>query len=218
MRINYKQWLEFLNLNSLKEFTTELDFSKFNFPDYQDKITENQKKNDLDEAVFTGIGLLDEQKIVVVIFEPNFLMGTLSYNVGKKIMHAIDIALKENVPLITITASGGARMQEGIFALMQMPVIQFGFNQLKEKEIQTINILSDPTMGGVSASFAFMADDVVAIKDAQIGFTGKMVIQQNFKDELPEDFQTAQKLYETKQIKNVIEASEIKTYLLRVLK
>lgn len=214
MRINAKQWLEKLKPVKFEEFSVELDSSVFTFSGYQEKLKEARTKTELDEAVLTGI--IDD-KYVVAIFEPNFMMGTMSFGVGKKIINAIDISVKKNIPFVMISASGGARLQEGIFAVIQMSTIQFAYNSLKEAGLKSINVLADPTMGGVSASFAFFADKVVAIKGAQIGFTGKEVIKNNLLEEIPDNFQMPEKLLDEGLISEILIPEEVSKMINREL-
>ncbi|MDR0899739.1 MAG: acetyl-CoA carboxylase carboxyl transferase subunit beta [Lactobacillaceae bacterium] len=213
MRISSQQWLEYLKLSDFESFTTNFKSDFFEFPDYKQKLDDARKKTGLDEAVLTGIASLEGLEFVLAIFEPEFLMGTMSYGVGKKMVNAINLAIEKKLPFVAVTASGGARLQEGIFAVIQMVTIQDAYQKLREANLPSINILADPTMGGVSASFAFEANITAAVVGAQIGFTGKEVIRKQFHQEIPENFQEPDRLKEEGIIEAILKPEAVSTFL-----
>jgi acetyl-CoA carboxylase carboxyl transferase subunit beta len=215
MRISSSQWLnQYLQVKDFNPFFVDIDFSRFTyFDDYLQKVSDAQEKTGLQEAVLTGEGMLHNHKIVLAIFEPNFIMGTMSSGVGKLIVNALNEATKRKLPFLMITASGGARLQEGVYAVLQMANIQFAYDDHKNAGLKSINILADPTMGGVSASFAFLADEVAAIENSQIGFTGISVIKENFKSEIPEDFQKPEALLKNGSISTILKPDEVRNFI-----
>lgn len=178
-----------------------------NFPGYTDKIKSDSKKTGLNEAVLTGTGLLDGRKVVVAIMDAHFRMGSMGSVVGEKITRAVETATNQGVPFIIFTASGGARMQEGVLSLMQMAKTSVALKRHSEKGNLFISILTHPTFGGVSASFASLGDINLAEPKALIGFAGRRVIEQTVREKLPEDFQTAEFLLAHGQLDAVVHRS-----------
>ncbi|EPD54182.1 acetyl-CoA carboxylase, carboxyltransferase subunit beta [Paenisporosarcina sp. FSL H8-0542] len=180
------------------------------FPGYTDKIKSDSEKTGLNEAVLTGTGMLNGRKIVVAIMDAHFRMGSMGSVVGEKITRAIEEATKQEVPFIIFTASGGARMQEGVLSLMQMAKTSVALNRHSEKGQLFISILTHPTTGGVSASFASIGDINLAEPKALIGFAGRRVIEQTVREKLPENFQTAEFLLAHGQLDAVVHRSSMK--------
>lgn len=180
------------------------------FPGYTDKIKSDSEKTGLNEAVLTGTGMLNGRKIVVAIMDSHFRMGSMGSVVGEKITRAIEEATKQEVPFIIFTASGGARMQEGVLSLMQMAKTSVALNRHSEKGQLFISILTHPTTGGVSASFASIGDINLAEPKALIGFAGRRVIEQTVREKLPENFQTAEFLLAHGQLDAVVHRSSMK--------
>lgn len=180
------------------------------FPGYTDKIKSDSEKTGLNEAVLTGTGMLNGRKIVVAIMDAHFRMGSMGSVVGEKITRAIEEATKKEVPFIIFTASGGARMQEGVLSLMQMAKTSVALNRHSEKGQLFISILTHPTTGGVSASFASIGDINLAEPKALIGFAGRRVIEQTVREKLPENFQTAEFLLAHGQLDAVVHRSSMK--------
>ena len=162
------------------------------FPGYQEKLDAAQHKTGLTEAVVTATGTIGGSRCVVGVLDSRFLMGSMSTAVGEKVTLAIEFAAKNKLPLILFAASGGARMQEGIFSLMQMAKTSAALARLDEKGLLYISVLTDPTTGGVTASFASLGDIILAEPGALIGFAGPRVIQQTIGETLPEGFQRAE--------------------------
>ena len=162
------------------------------FPGYQEKLDAAQRKTGLTEAVVTATGTIGGSRCVVGVLDSRFLMGSMSAAVGEKITLAIEFATKSKLPLILFAASGGARMQEGIFSLMQMAKTSAALARFSDKGLLYISVLTDPTTGGVTASFASLGDIILAEPGALIGFAGPRVIQQTIGETLPEGFQRAE--------------------------
>ena len=162
------------------------------FPGYREKLEAAQRKTGLREAAVTATGTIGGRKCVVGVLDSRFFMGSMSAAVGEKITLAIEYAAKNRLPLILFAASGGARMQEGILSLMQMAKTSAALARFSEKGLLYISVLTDPTTGGVTASFASLGDIILAEPGALIGFAGPRVIQQTIGQTLPEGFQRAE--------------------------
>ena len=162
------------------------------FPGYQEKLDAAQHKTGLTEAVVTATGTIGGSRCVVGVLDSRFLMGSMSTVVGEKVTLAIEFAAKNKLPLILFSASGGARMQEGILSLMQMAKTSAALARFSDKGLLYISVLTDPTTGGVTASFASLGDIILAEPGALIGFAGPRVIQQTIGETLPEGFQRAE--------------------------
>lgn len=206
----------FQELNKAIKTLNPLDFRG-----YEEKVESSKNATGLDEAVVTGIGSINEERVVICVMDSRFLMASMGSVVGEKITRAIEFATKEGLPLIIFTASGGARMQEGMFSLMQMAKVNSALARFKEKGLLYISVITNPTTGGVTASFAMVADIVIAEPGALIGFAGKRVIEQTVNEKLPEGFQTAEfmlkrgfidKIVHRKNLRNALE------YLVKVHK
>lgn len=183
--------------DSFQEINSEFfSTNPLNFPSYDDKLKEAKIKTGLNEAVVTGKGLIMGRKAMICVMDSNFMMGSMGTVVGEKICLAIEEALAERLPLIVFTASGGARMQEGILSLMQMAKTSALVKKFDEAGLLYITVLTDPTTGGVTASFASLGDIIIAEPNALIGFAGPRVIEQTIRQKLPEGFQRAEFLLE----------------------
>jgi acetyl-CoA carboxylase carboxyl transferase subunit beta len=188
---------------------------------YKDRIKSLAKKGISNDAVITGSGSMESLPIEICVFDFSFMGGSMGSVVGEKITRSIERAMENNSALVITSCSGGARMQEGIFSLMQMAKTSSALSKLSEMKIPYISILTDPTMGGVSASFSMLGDIILAEPGALIGFAGPRVIEQIIKQKLPEGFQTAEFLLEHGLIDNVVHRKNLKStvaQLLRVLK
>ena len=188
---------------------------------YKDRIKSSVKKGISNDAVITGSGSMESLPIEICVFDFSFMGGSMGSVVGEKITRSIERAMENNSALVITSSSGGARMQEGIFSLMQMAKTSSALSKLSEMKIPYISILTDPTMGGVSASFSMLGDIILAEPGALIGFAGPRVIEQIIKQKLPEGFQTAEFLLEHGLIDNVVHRKNLKStvaQLLRVLK
>jgi len=167
----------------------------------------------VDEAIVFYKGEIYKRAVVVGVMDFNFIGGSMGSVVGERFFRACQYCAQNELPLIVFTASGGARMQESILSLMQMAKTSLAVGFLREKGIPYITVLTDPTMGGVSASFAFLGDIIVAEPGARIGFAGARVIEQTIKQKLPKGFQTAEFLLEKGLIDNVVHRKDLKVFL-----
>jgi len=184
---------------------------------YRDRIEENRKKSGLEEAAISGEALIEGRQVVVVIMDFAFMGGSMGSVVGEKVMRAAELALERKMPLITVSSSGGARMQEGIFSLMQMARVSAAIARLNEAGNLYISVLADPTFGGVTASFAMLGDIIIAEPRSLIGFAGPRVIEQTIKQQLPEDFQRAEFLLEHGMIDMVVDRKDLKKTINRII-
>ena len=186
--------------------------------DYPKKLKNLREKTGLEEAVACGTGKINGEDIVICIMDSGFLMGSMGAVVGEKITYAIEQAIKLKIPIIIFCTSGGARMQEGIISLMQMAKTTEALTKLDEAGLLYISVLTDPTYGGVTASFASLGDIVLAEPNAMIGFAGQRVIEQTIKEKLPEGFQTAEFLLEHGFVDKIVERNELKETLYKLIK
>ena len=180
------------------------------FPGYREKIKENVQKTGLSEAAVTAVGQIFGIKCVAAVLDRRFFMGSMSAAVGEKITLAIEYAAKKKLPLIIFSASGGARMQEGIFSLMQMAKTSAALARFDQKGLLFISVLTDPTTGGVTASFASLGDIILAEPGALIGFAGPRVIEQTIGEKLPDGFQRAEFMMEHGFVDAVVQRSELR--------
>ncbi len=194
-----------------------LDFLNFG-EDYRRKLEENAQKVEANDAVITGKAKIGGYPVAVGVMDFSFRGGSMGSVVGEKITRMMERALEENLPVITFSASGGARMQEGILSLMQMAKTSAVVGLLKEKGLMYINVLTDPTTAGVAASFAGLADILIAEPGSLIGFTGARVIQQTIKEKLPEGFQTAEFSLEKGLIDMVVDRRKLRDTLISLLR
>lgn len=188
------------------------------FPDYQQKLSLLKRKTSLSEAVVTCHGKIDGLDTVVAVLDSSFLMGSMSAAVGEKITRAVEYAAKKRLPLIIFSASGGARMQEGIFSLMQMAKTSAAIARFQQAGGLYISFFTHPTTGGVSASFAGLGDITLAEPNALIGFAGPRVIEQTIKQKLPEGFQRAEYLQDHGFVDSIVPRDEMRgalSFLLR---
>ncbi len=184
---------------------------------YKDKYETNIKKTGINEAVVTGHGKMNAIPVVIAVMDFRFLGGSLGSGTGEKILQAANYAYDHNLPYIVISASGGARMQEGALSLMQMAKTCAGIARLNRKNIPYISVLTNPTTGGVSASYAMMGDINVSEPGALIGFAGRRVIEQTIGEKLPDDFQTSEYLREHGFVDSIVNRKDLKDYLSNVL-
>lgn len=211
-------------INSILDKDTFIEYFKdknirdpLKFPKYKEKQIVLRKILNQDEAVVCGIGKINGNKIVIAVMDTQFMMGSMGSTVGEKITKAIELSIKKKLPIIIFTASGGARMQEGMFSLMQMAKTSQAIAKHDEKGLLYITVMTDPTTGGVSASFANLGDVIIAEKNALIGFAGQRVIQQVTGTTLPEGFQRAEFLLKHGLIDMVVERSELKETISNIL-
>jgi len=184
---------------------------------YSDRIKEARTKTSEQDAIIVAHGAIGGQNAVVAAFNFDFMAGSMGTAVGEGIVSAAHLAVVQGVPLIVIPASGGARMQESILSLMQMPRTTIAVQQLKEAGLPYIVLLTDPTTGGVSASFAMLGDIQIAEPGCMIGFAGRRVIEQTVREVLPDGFQTAEYLHEHGMVDMVIHRADLKVTLARII-
>jgi acetyl-CoA carboxylase carboxyl transferase subunit beta len=187
------------------------------FEGYEDKIKKYESKTEEKSAVVTGIGQINNKTVAIGVMNPYFMMGSMGSVVGEKLTRLIEYATEQSLPLIIFTASGGARMQEGVYSLLQMAKTSAALKKHAEAKHLYISVLTDPTTGGVSASFAMLGDIIIAEPDALIGFAGPRVIKQTIKKELPEGFQKSEFLLATGFIDFICERSDLRDTLDRLL-
>mgnify|MGYP001063981952 CR=1 FL=1 len=188
-----------------------------NFEGYMKKLEALKEKTKINEAVQTGFGEINGHKVVIAVMDGNFLMGSMGSVVGEKITLTIEDAIKNSLPLVIFCVSGGARMQEGMISLMQMAKTSAALARLNEAGLLYISVLTDPTTGGVTASFASLGDIILAEPNALIGFAGPRVIEQTIKQKLPEGFQRAEFLLEHGFIDKIVERKNMKKTIAKLL-
>lgn len=184
---------------------------------YKGRLKDAQKKTGLNDAIVNAIGHLGPHPVVVSVMEYSFIGGSMGSVVGETIARAVDRSLEKRHPLIIISASGGARMMEGIASLMQLAKVSAGLAKLDEAKVPYLSVMTDPTTGGVTASFAMLGDLNIAEPEALIGFAGPRVIEQTIRQKLPEGFQRSEFLLEHGFLDAIVDRKEMKQYLTDVL-
>jgi acetyl-CoA carboxylase carboxyl transferase subunit beta len=219
-RISAQSYIDLLTDDgSFSELYTELQSSNpLDFEGYADRLVRAQRKAGVHEAVITGYGTLEGEKLNVGVMEFAFMGGSMGSVVGEKIARLIRRSIDEHVPLVIVSRSGGARMQEGVLSLMQLAKTSAMIAGLKRERVPYISILSDPTTGGVSASFAMQGDINLAEPNAVIGFAGPRVIKQTIGQDLPEGFQTAEFLLDKGMVDLVVPRGQIRSTIANLLK
>ena len=185
---------------------------------YSDRLRDSRLKTEQEDTILAGVGKVRGLKLVAVVHEFNFIGGSLGIAAGEAIVKAFERATAEKCPLVMFPASGGARMQEGILSLMQLPRTTVAVDMLKESGQPYIVVLTNPTTGGVTASYAMLGDIHLAEPGAEIGFAGKRVIEQTLREKLPEGFQTSEYLLEHGMVDMVVKRHDIPETLARLLK
>ncbi len=184
---------------------------------YRERLKKNQKATGLRDAIITGEGKINGRPIVICAMEFSFIGGSMGSVVGEKITRAIEYCLEKRLPLIIVSCSGGARMQEGILSLMQMAKTAAALALLDEAKLPYISLLTDPTTGGVTASFAMLGDLNIAEPGALIGFAGARVIEQTIRQKLPKGFQRSEFLLEHGMLDAVVDRRELRDFLISAL-
>ncbi len=187
------------------------------FPGYDEKIKKVQKKTNSFEGIITGYCTIHGVKVAMGVMEPGFIMGSMGSAVGEKVASLAEFAEFYNLPLLIFSASGGARMQEGIVSLMQMTKASYAIKRHSDKGLLYISIPTDPTTGGVTASFAMLGDIILAEPKTLIGFAGRRVIEGTIRQALPDDFQSAEFLLAHGFLDAVVKREEMKNYLHKLL-
>lgn len=188
-----------------------------NLEDYPKKLKTLREKTGLEEAIACGTGKINGEDVVICIMDSGILMGSMGAVVGEKITYSIEQAIRLKLPIIIFSVSGGARMQEGIISLMQMAKTTAALTKLDEAGLLYISVLTDPTYGGVTASFASLGDIILAEPGAMIGFAGQRVIEQTIGEKLPEGFQTAEFLLEHGFIDKIVRREDMKETLYKLI-
>ena len=222
LRITVKQRLEIMFDNGKYETlpVPKVAHDPLKFKDrkkYVDRLKDTQSKTGLKDAITIAKGTIGGQKAVVAAFNFSFMGGSMGTAVGEGIVKAAEIAVKDKAALITVPSSGGARMQEGMLSLMQMPRSIIAVEMVKDAKLPYIVLLTDPTTGGVSASFAMVGDIHLAEPGSTIGFAGRRVIEETVRETLPDDFQTAEYLQEHGMVDMVVDRKELRETLGRIL-
>ncbi len=184
---------------------------------YKSRLAQMQKSTGLDDAIVNAVGKLEGQDVVLSVLEFDFVAGTMGTVVGETLARAVDRAHDERKPLIIVSASGGARMQEGIASLMQLAKVSTALARLDEAKVPYISLMTDPTTGGVTASFAMLGDLNIAEPGALIGFAGPRVIEQTIRQKLPEGFQRSEFLLQHGFLDAVVPRKELKGYLAQAI-
>ena len=200
-----------------EELFTRIKENYLDFPDYENKLEKAKKDTGEDESVMCVLGKINGISVCVGVMDSFFMMGSMGSVCGERITKLIEYATEKNLPLILFTTSGGARMQEGVISLFQMAKTSQALARFKEKGLY-IAVLTDPTTGGVSASFASLADITIAEPNALIGFAGKRVIERTIKETLPKEFQTAEFLLEKGYLDMISDRKDLKNTLSTLLK
>ncbi len=198
--------------------STLVSNNPIDFPDYENKYIIVQKKTKARESVVTGYGSIEGIKVGIFIMNPSFMMGSMGVATGEKITRLFEESLEKGLPVIGFTASGGARMQEGLFSLMQMAKTSGAVKRHSDAGNLYITFLTNPTTGGVTASFGMEGDIILSEPKALIGFAGPRVIAQTIGQMLPKDFQKAEKLLELGFVDDIVERSNQKAYLAKILR
>lgn len=218
----YERIGQILDIDTFKEMFTAItpsDPLSFVYAkgSYKDKVKEAREKTGLNESVVCGIGKIHEIAVSISVMDFRFFGGSLGSATGEKILLASNYAYEHKIPYIIFSASGGARMHEGILSLMQMAKTCAGIARLREKKIPYISVLTDPTTGGVVASYAMVGDINIAEPGALVGFAGRRVIEQTIKQKLPDNFQTSEYFLEHGFIDLIVERKKLKETLKNVL-
>jgi acetyl-CoA carboxylase carboxyl transferase subunit beta len=223
MRLTSREWLSLLDEESFVEADGGLmpvDPLGFVSPkdNYAQKLKENRERNGMNDAIIAGHGTIELHPLHLTVLEFGFIGGSMGSIVGEKITRAAERAAEQHMPLLTINTSGGARQHEGVLALMQMAKISAALTRLAAVGQPHISLLVDPCYGGVTASYASVADVIIAEPGANIGFAGRRVIEQTIRQKLPAHFQTAEFMLEHGMIDMVVPRSELRVTLARLLR
>jgi acetyl-CoA carboxylase carboxyl transferase subunit beta len=187
------------------------------FEGYEEKLEEAREKIDIDDAVVSGVARIGDHPVALAAMDFRFIGGSMGSVVGERIVRTVELAFEEGLPLIIVSASGGARMYEGVYSLMQMAKTSVALSRYMTGSRPFVSVLTDPTFGGVTASFATAADVIIAEPKARIGFAGARVIEQTTKERLPEGFQTAEFQKEHGLVDRIVHRLELKEDIERLL-
>ncbi|HFI0101460.1 TPA: acetyl-CoA carboxylase, carboxyltransferase subunit beta [Streptococcus suis] len=204
---------------SFEELFTGIETTNpLDFPNYLEKLEATRQKTGLDEAVLTGKATIGGQPVALGIMDSHFIMASMGTVVGEKITCLFELAIEERLPVVLFTASGGARMQEGIMSLMQMAKISAAVKRHSNAGLFYLTVLTDPTTGGVTASFAMEGDIILAEPQTLVGFAGRRVIESTVRENLPDDFQKAEFLQEHGFVDAIIKRQDLPATISRLLR
>ena len=221
-RINARKRINLLfDENSFEEMFTDIKpTDPLDFVDtesYKDRVSAAQQKTGLDDAVITGVGSIDGHKVATAVMDFDFMGGSMGSVVGEKVTRIMEKAIELRLPVLVVTSSGGARMQESALSLMQMAKTSCACARLDEAGLLYMNLITDPTFGGVTASFGTLGDIIIAEQGARVGFAGRRVIEQTIRQKLPADFQTAEYLMKYGQVDVVSSRKDLKATIANIL-
>jgi len=209
------------DVETFEEFNEDLvSTDPLNWKDtrtYRDRLGDAHRKTGLQEAVVTGRGYVKGRAVILAVMDPFFVMGSMGTVVGEKVTAAIEQATEQSLPLVIVTCSGGARMQEGLVSLMQMAKTSAALARHDDQRNLYITVMTDPTTAGVAASFAFLGDVILAEPKAMIGFAGPRVIWNTVKAELPDGFQTAEFMLEHGFVDRIVERATLRSEIARII-
>ncbi|KGR72846.1 acetyl-CoA carboxylase, carboxyltransferase subunit beta [Streptococcus phocae subsp. salmonis] len=211
-RISAKERLALtVDEGSFQEYFTDIETTDpLNFPGYLDKLAKAKAATGLDEAVLTGKALIKQQAVALGIMDSHFIMASMGTVVGEKLTRLFELATQEKLPVVIFTASGGARMQEGIMSLMQMAKVSAAVKRHSNAGLFYLTILTDPTTGGVTASFAMEGDIIIAEPQSLVGFAGRRVIETTVRQNLPDDFQKAEFLKDHGFVDAIVKRTDLR--------
>ncbi len=219
-RLNPRDRIEqIIDEGTFEEFDANMvSVDPLKFPHYDKKLEIAKSSSSEKDAVVCGKGFINGYESIVCIMNSYFMMGSMGSVVGEKITRAIEYGIDHNMPVIIFTSSGGARMQEGMYSLMQMAKISGALKRLSEKGLLYLTVITDPTTGGITASFAMLGDVIISEPNALIGFAGRRVIEKTINEKLPDDFQTAEFLLEKGFLDKIVHRKDLKTTISYILK
>ncbi|MFH0372784.1 MULTISPECIES: acetyl-CoA carboxylase, carboxyltransferase subunit beta [unclassified Streptococcus] len=208
-----------VDVGSFEELFTGIETTNpLDFPNYLEKLAATRQKTGLDEAVLTGKATIGGQPVALGIMDSHFIMASMGTVVGEKITRLFELAIEERLPVVLFTASGGARMQEGIMSLMQMAKISAAVKRHSNAGLFYLTVLTDPTTGGVTASFAMEGDIILAEPQTLVGFAGRRVIESTVRENLPDDFQKAEFLQEHGFVDAIVKRQDLPATISRLLR
>ena len=219
-RLDPRTRIEYLvDQNTFEEFDSDMvSVDPLDFPNYDKKLKDAKKVSSEKDAVVCGKCLISGYETVVCIMNSFFMIGSMGSDIEKKITRAIEYAIENGLPVIIFTASGGARMQEGILSLMQMAKISGALKRLSDSGLLYLTVITDPTTGGVTASFAMLGDIIISEPNAYIAFAGKRVIEKTINERLPDNFQKAEFLLDKGFIDKIVHRKDLKNIITYILK
>lgn len=208
-----------IDKESFEEFDADMvSKNPIDFPGYEEKQQELREKTGLKDAVLTGRAKIRGEDIVIIVMDSNFMMASMGSVVGEKVTRAFEYATENRLPVVAFTASGGARMQEGIVSLMQMAKTSGAVGRHSAAGLLYITVMTDPTTGGVTASFASLGDIIIAEPKVLIGFAGRRVIESTIRQRLPDDFQSAEFMLKNGFVDMIVERKKMRRTLAHILK